>query len=139
MSSLNILSPFPTPFPIRPIFLSPVLWPWVFFQLSPPSNLHSVTLCSRPLACSPPSLLHLMFQSSLHIHWPSAGPTPCSPGEPQRPPHPDPVPEPTAQLKAPGLYLTWVIVESEQTNNIKMSLEMLHHVVQTRNSLNTYQ
>lgn len=139
MSLLNILSPFPTPFPIPPIFLSPVLWPWVFFQLSPPSNLHSVTLCSRPLASSPPSLLHLMFQSPLHIHWPSAGPTPCSPGEPQGPPHPDPVPEPTAQLKAPGLYLTWVIVESEQTNNIKMSLEMLHRVVQTRNSLNTYQ
>lgn len=93
----------PTPCPLACLFL----WP------PPPSDLHSVAVCFRPLACSPSSLL--VFLRPLYTHCPSAGPGPCSPGQSQRLPHPDLVPEPTAQLKAQAAtYVGNYVVEIYQ-------------------------
>lgn len=100
----------PTPSPIAQ----------VFFWLPPPSNLYSVAVCFQTLACSPPSLLDMVFQRPLYTHWPSAGPGPCYPQASPRSFHsrtPFLGPQPRSKPQA-ATYVGNCIVKTYQYKNV---------------------
>lgn len=131
MSLLKILCPS---LPSSPSLLSshPVLLPWVFFYLSPPSNLHSDYRLQTSGLLSTHSSGLLAY--SLAISWACT----LLPQWVPEAPVPRPASWALSPAQSPGSLLTWTNVKSGQIHNI-ISLEMLHNVIQTRNSLNTYQ
>ena len=63
----------------------------------------------RPLTCSLPSLLDMVFQKPLYTHWPSAGPGPSLPRPVLKAPTPSPRSWDHSPAQSPRLVLKWVI------------------------------